>query len=267
MIAAGSPATNEYRPHRSERSTDSRRMPGTVARDRREQGHGGGDVGEQLRPHGHERPFGGQVVERRSVRVDHGAAGPSSLLGRDVESPGPRVRGSWALLSRFRALASARHRAPRARPPPRSCAPRHGSAMLARCRRAVNGRSHIVGLYSAQTGSVHRPEVGTRPPFVTKGMVEPGCGGARTPGGRRSGPRAGRGRLRSRPRSDRAPCRRRGATPPSTWTRSRPSPRSCPGVSTSRISAAAATSSRSARPASNAPCVRRGSSRAPRGSG
>ena len=62
-VAAGSPATNEYLPHRSERSTDSRIRPGPSPASGGEQPDRRGDVGQQLRPHGDQRPLGRERVE------------------------------------------------------------------------------------------------------------------------------------------------------------------------------------------------------------
>ena len=100
-MAAGSPATNEYRPQRSERSTDSSSSAGPSPAIAGKRPTGVADVGQQLRPHRHERPVGRHAVEGRSDRG--GPAGlrpwpPSSRTGGQIRvNPGPRVRGSWAM--------------------------------------------------------------------------------------------------------------------------------------------------------------------------
>ena len=177
---------------------------------------------------GRERATGVATSASSSVQTGtsgHSAAKPSNvsrsgrtrccrsidlLLRSERGKPRTSGPGLVGAAGGVRALSARRHRAPRARPPPPgSAAPRHGSAMLARCGRCVNGRSDTVGLYSAEKGSVHEPEVGTRPPFVSKGMVERGRGVARAPGGRGRRTGAGGGCVRSRTRPDRPPRRRR----------------------------------------------------------
>ena len=53
---------------------------GSVARDRREQADRRGDVGEQLRPDGNDRPVAREGVERGSVRSDTEVRSQRALL-------------------------------------------------------------------------------------------------------------------------------------------------------------------------------------------
>ena len=103
--AAGSPATNEYRPQRSERSTDSQDQAGTVAGQRGEQPDRRGDVGEELGPDGNHGPLAPRARRTRHGSASSAAADPRALLllgvarirserhGAGTENPGPSARG------------------------------------------------------------------------------------------------------------------------------------------------------------------------------